>query len=107
MSARIRLITEEDRLDISFEGNLDLTVWSSVYDACIYSPPNLRICIVDLTEVGRVFDSGVAILGLLYQHMQELGTTVIFVSDDLELRQRIAAIASPLWHQTSSELVVL
>lgn len=101
MPATITFIPEDDRLDVSFEGNLDVTVWQAVCDACRRPEPDLKACIVDLTAVGRVFDSGIAVLGLLCERMRVLGTTVVFLSDDSKLRKRVAAIASPLWHRPS------
>jgi len=101
MSITINLIPDEDRFDITFEGNLDVTAWQGVCDACSRVPPNVRACIVDLTRVGRVFDSGIAILGLLWKRMRRLGTTVVFLCDDAEIRKRVAAVASPLWHRPS------
>jgi ABC-type transporter Mla MlaB component len=101
MPVTISVIPEESRMDLSFEGNLDVSVWQDVCDACSHPPPDVKTCIVDLTAVGRVFDSGVAVLGLLYKRMRRSGSTVVFLSDDFKLRNRVAAIASPLWHQPS------
>lgn len=101
MPVWIRFIPDEGRLDFSFEGNLDVTVWQDVCDTCSRPPPNVKACIVDLTAVGRVFDSGIAVLGLLYRRMRLMGSTVVFLSDDSKLRRRVAAIASPRWHQPS------
>ncbi len=98
MSATITFIPNEERLDISVEGNLDVTVWQSVCDACGQASPNLSTCIVDLTAVRRFFDSGIAILGLLYKRMHNLGATVVFLSDDANLRKRISGVATPYWH---------
>ena len=101
MPAQVSFIPDEDRLDISFEGNLDVTVWQTVCDACTRPTLTLRVCIVDLTGVARVFDSGLAVLGLLFRRMRGLGATVVFLSDDLELRKRVAAFASPCWQRLS------
>lgn len=101
MSATITFIPDEERLDISVEGNLDVTVWQSVCDACEQTFSNVSRCIVDLTAVRRLFDSGIAILGLLYKRMHNLGATVVFLSDDANLRKRISGVASPYWHQRS------
>lgn len=100
MSTEIAFIPNEDRLDISFEGNLDVSVWHDVYDACARTSPALKTCIVDLTRVERVFDSGIAILALLCARMHEFGAVVVFVSDDLNIKARVGSIASPHWHQT-------
>ncbi len=101
MSVTIKVIPDENRLDITVEGKLDLTAWRGVCDACRHPPANVQACIVDLTRVGRVFDSGIAILGLLYRRMRSLGTTVVFLCDDAVIRKRVATIASPLWHRPS------
>jgi len=101
MSVSFEVIPEEDRLDILFEGNLDVSVWQGVYDACKQFCPSLKVCIVDLTRVRRVFDSGIAILGLLHARARACGTTDVFLTDDPTIRTRVAAIASPCWHQPS------
>lgn len=98
MSVEISYIPGENRLDLSFEGNLDVSVWQEVCDTCRDAPSEVTSCIVDLTGVERVFDSGVALLGVLYKRLRTLGATVIFLSDDSEIKRRISAVASPRWH---------
>ena len=99
MSITTKVIPDEDRLDITFEGNLDVAACQSVCDACRHPPPKVQACIVDLTRVGRVFDSGIEVLGLLFRRMRGLGATVVFLCDDAVVRKRVTTIASPLWHQ--------
>jgi len=82
-------------LDVTFEGKLDVTAWHGVCDACRHPSANAQVFVVDLTRVGRVFDSGIAILGLFYRRMRSLGATVIFLCDDAVIRKRVATIASP------------
>ncbi len=94
MSVSISFTPDERRLEISFEGNLDVTVWLEVCNAFRCVPPNLKACIVDLTRVECVFDSGMALLVLLYQRLRAVGVMVIFLSDNADVRQRIAIIAS-------------
>ena len=94
MGVNISFTPDERRLEISFEGNLDVTVWLEVCNTCARVPPNLKACIVDLTRVGRVFDSGMALLVLLYERLRAIGVMVIFLSDNADVRQRIAIIAS-------------
>jgi anti-anti-sigma regulatory factor len=101
MPVTIDLIPSEDRLDISFEGNLDVIVWQDVCDACVRTSEKVKACIVDLTGVKRFFDSGIAILGLLYERMSRVGATVIFLSDDPSLKERMTIVASPRWHPPS------
>ncbi len=101
MSVSITFIQDEDRLDLSFAGNLDVTVWQDVCRVCRENPPNLKTCIVDLTSVGQIFDSGLAILGLLYRHMSGFGATVIFLSDDSNIKRRLKALVSSRRHKPS------
>jgi ABC-type transporter Mla MlaB component len=101
MSVRINFIADEKRLDLSFEGNLDVSVWQDVCDTCRQASPELRACIVDLTGVERVFDSGIALLGMLNRRLRKLGATVIFLSDDRNVKERVSAVASPGWHVPS------
>jgi len=98
MSVRISFIPEESRLDLYFDGNLDVSVWQDVCDTCSRASPTLKSCIVDLTGVERVFDSGVAMLGMLWRRLRALGATVIFLSDDSDIKKRVSVIASPGWH---------
>jgi ABC-type transporter Mla MlaB component len=84
MPARISFLPDDDRLDIVFEGNLDVSVWQAVCEASSCVPPNLRACIVDLTAVERVFDSGIAVLILLCRRMRDLGASVVFTCDDAD-----------------------
>jgi ABC-type transporter Mla MlaB component len=101
MSVEISFIPEERRLDLYFEGNLDVSVWQDVWDTCRRASPNLRSCIVDLTGVDRVFDSGIALLGMLCRRLRQAGATVIFLSDDSEIKRRVSLVASPGWYTPS------
>jgi ABC-type transporter Mla MlaB component len=85
-------IPEEERLDLSFEGNLDLRLAMEICDICKHVSPRLQSCIIDLHRVERVFDSGLALLQMLCARLQRCGTLVLVLSDDPEVRQRIPAI---------------
>jgi ABC-type transporter Mla MlaB component len=101
MSVQINFIPDEKRLDLSFDGNLDVTVWQDVCDSCRRVSPEVRACIVDLTRVERVFDSGVALLAMLSRRLRSVGATIVFLSDDSTLKERISAVASPGWYAPS------
>ena len=88
-------IEEEDRLDLSFEGNLDVSLSRDVCDICRQAR-GLKSCIVDLSNVERMFDSGAAILQMLYRRMCSLGTTVVFLSDRPDIRDWIPIITCKL-----------
>ena len=93
MSVHASYIEEEERLDLTFEGNLDVTVSRDVCDICQRAASGLQSCIVDLSNVERMFDSGVALLQMLHQHLEALGTTVVILSDRPEIREKVSLIA--------------
>ena len=86
-------IADESRLDLSFDGNLDVSVSQDVCDICRGTSAGLRSCIIDLSNVERLFDSGVALLQMLYRRLSELGTTIVILSDSPEIRERVPVIA--------------
>ncbi len=85
-------IKEEDRLDLSFGGNLDVTLSQDICDICSHAPSNLATCIIDLSDVERLFDSGVALLQMLYHRLHGLGAIVVILSDRPEFRKQIPVI---------------
>ncbi|MFD2110696.1 hypothetical protein [Thiorhodococcus fuscus] len=87
-------IPSEDRLDLSFHGDLDLTISE---DVCLISatiPTTLRTCILDLTRLDRVFDSGLALLWMLNEQLQRIGATVVVLSDHPEILRRTPRVLS-------------
>jgi len=92
MAVHASYIEEEDRLDLSFDGNLDVSVSHDVCVICKRVASGLKSCIVDLSAVERVFDSGVAMLQMLYRRLTGLGATVVFLSDRPEVREWIPVI---------------
>jgi anti-anti-sigma regulatory factor len=72
-------IEEEERLDLVFAGNLDVTLCRDVCQVCDRITPGLRTCILDLTAVGCVFDFGAALLGMLYQRLAKVGATLVLL----------------------------
>ena len=81
MPVHLSYISQENRLDVRFDGNLDVTVAQAVCDICNTIPTDLTSCIIDLTDVERLFDSGVALLQRLHRRLVEIGTTVVILSD--------------------------
>ena len=92
MLVRASYIEEEERLDLTFEGNLDVTVSRDVCGICQRAVRGLKCCIVDLSNVERMFDSGAAMLQMLYRRMRSLGATVVFLSDRPDIRDWIPII---------------
>lgn len=95
MPVRISYIREEDRLDLRFLGNVDITLSQDVCDICRQLRPYLKVCIMDLSHADRLFDSGVALLQLLHCYLTEMGLTVVILADCPEIRARIAEITRP------------
>ena len=93
MPVNVSYIPAEDRLDLSFHGNLDVSVSQPVCDICKQVPSNLRSCIIDISEIERLFDSGVALLQMLYRRLVGLGTTVVILSDSPEIRDWFPTVA--------------
>jgi anti-anti-sigma regulatory factor len=89
MPLRTAYIEEENRLDLSFIGNLDLTLSHAVCDICARLPASLRSCVIDLSDVDRVFDSGIALLHMLHCRLSELGATVVLRGDKTEVGKRL------------------
>jgi ABC-type transporter Mla MlaB component len=92
MPISVSFIAEEDRLDLSFDGNLDLTNAEALCGLSCNLPPTLRTCILDLTRVERVFDSGVALLQMLCRGVRRVGATVVILGDHPEVRRWVSLV---------------
>ena len=93
MPVHVSYIEEENRLDLSFDGNLDVSVSRDISGICRCVSSSLMTCIIDLSAVERLFDSGVALLQMLHRRLNEFGVTVVILSDRPEIRERIPSIA--------------
>jgi anti-anti-sigma regulatory factor len=92
MPIDVSFIPEEDRLDLSFDGNLDLTNAEALCGLSCRIPSGLRTCILDLTRVERVFDSGVALLQMLCRVIRRVGATVVILGDHPEVKRCLSAV---------------
>jgi hypothetical protein len=72
---------DEDRLDLTFTDNLDLTLARQILEACEYVDSHLMTCVIDTTRVVRVFDSGVALLKLLMQKLTQFHVRLVVVGE--------------------------
>ena len=70
MPLNVSYIPQESRLDLSFHGNLDLTLSQDVCEVLSTMPADLECCIIDLSEIDRLFDSGVALLQALHRRLK-------------------------------------
>lgn len=85
-------IPSEDRLDLLFHGDLDLTLSEDVCQIFANIPVGLRTCIMDMTRLDRVFDSGLALMWMLNEQLRRIGATVVVLSDHPELQRRIPRV---------------
>ena len=98
MPLQLCYINQENRLDIRFEGNLDLTVSQPICDICKSVPSDLSCCIIDLTDVQGVFDSGVALLQKLYRRLVEIGIIVVILTDHPRIRTLFPSVTRAPLH---------
>jgi len=105
MPMHANFISDESRLDLSFSGNLDVSVSQDI--CAIYNsvPVHLRACIIDLYNIDRLFDSGVALLEMLHRRLVEKDVIVVILSDDSEILERmpdVTHLPSPFFHERSA-----
>mgnify|MGYP003573919054 FL=1 len=102
MAIHASYIEEESRLDLTFDGNLDVSVAQDICDICKKVSPNLKSCIIDLSDAERLFDSGVALLQMLYRRLTDLGTTVVILADRPEFLDRIPMVTRKGVHRVAA-----
>jgi anti-anti-sigma regulatory factor len=86
MSLNVAHYPEEDRLDLTIEGNLDLTLTSQIMEACEFVDHGLAVCVIDASRVTRVFDSGLAVLMLLAERLAKFRARLVIVANDARLK---------------------
>jgi anti-anti-sigma regulatory factor len=77
---------QEDRLDLTVDENLDLSLTHEIMDACTLVDERLMTCVIDCTRVVRVFDSGIALLTLLVRKLAQFGVRLVVIGDIPGLR---------------------
>ncbi len=81
MSMRVRHYPEEDRLDLTIEENLDLTLTRQILEARRIVDHGLITCVIDCTRITRVFDSGLALIILLSEKLREFGVRLVVIGE--------------------------
>ena len=81
-----------NQLDLIFQGDLDASISQDIRDICKSISSNLRFCVIDLSGVERLFESGVTQLRKLHRYLSELGIMVVILSDHPEIRERVLDI---------------
>jgi ABC-type transporter Mla MlaB component len=82
-------IGDEQRLDLTFEGKLDVSISRDILRIRKGLTAEVKTCIMDLTGVDWLFDSGIALLRALCRRLQELGATVVVLGDQRRLRAEL------------------
>ena len=95
MQSLVSYTNDADELQLSFYGNLDISVSQGVCELCRRPLAGLRSCTVDLSQVERIFDSGVALLLMLYRRLVALGADVVVLTDDPRLTALLPVCRSP------------
>jgi ABC-type transporter Mla MlaB component len=96
MSLDLAHYPEEDRLDLTIEGSLDLTLTSQILEACELVDKELAVCVIDATRVTRVFDSGLAVLMLLARRLERFRARLIIIGNNAGLK--LDTLPAPLRH---------
>jgi len=92
MSVNIRSYSDDKLMILRFDKRLDFSVTREICSVCDRLPPGVRLCILDLREVERVFDSGVALISMLCKRLRQLGAEVSFRGMHPELQRHMAYI---------------
>jgi anti-anti-sigma regulatory factor len=95
MSLNVSYIPKDRRLDLSFHGDLDLTLSQDVCEVLSTMPADLEWCFIDLSAINRLFDSGVALLQALYRRLKQIGASVVILSDHPQMHKWMIAAPRP------------
>lgn len=87
MAVSVSYAPHEALLSLRFDGNLDVSAAMPVCDLCRRVPRDLERCVLDLSGVERVFDSGIALLQMLYRRVAGRGAAVSVVGDSVLARR--------------------
>jgi hypothetical protein len=82
---------DEERLDLTLEGNLDLTLCRDLLGICDLVDDRVNLCVIDATRVMRIFDSGIGLLMMLFDRLQAAGVTLIMLGDISGMPESVTA----------------
>jgi anti-anti-sigma regulatory factor len=81
MGIEIDHYPDEERIDLTLRGNLDLTLTGEILDVCRLVERQVSTCVIDSTRVERVFDSGIGLLMMLSERLQAADATLILIGE--------------------------
>jgi anti-anti-sigma regulatory factor len=63
---------------LRFDSRLDFSLTREICSVSERLVPGVKLCILDLREVERVFDSGVALISMLCKRLRQLDAEIAF-----------------------------
>ena len=81
MGIEIGHYPDEERLDVTLEGSLDMAATREVLRACRLVDRHVRVCVIDATRIVRLFDSGIGLLMMLFDRLKANGVTPIVIGE--------------------------
>ena len=110
MPVNISYIAEENLANLIFHGNLDVSLSRDISAICRNLSSCVKYCIMDLSAAEHLFDSGAALLQVLYLRLSELGIEVVILADCHDIRRQVPIITrmpsnpAPVRHLSQSVL---
>ena len=92
MSLDIRLYSDNKLMILRFDKSLDFSITREVCSVCEKVAPSVKLCILDLRDVERVFDSGVALMSMLCKRLRQLGAEISFRGMHPDLQRHMSYI---------------
>ena len=92
MSVNVRMYSDDKLMILRFDKSLDFSITREICSVCERVAPGVKLCIVDLREVERVFDSGVALMSMLCKRLRQLGAEISFRGMHPDLQRHMAYI---------------
>lgn len=86
MGMTIDYYFDEERLDITIDEDLDLTLSRQMFEVYENISKRLLTCVIDCSRVKRVFDSGHALLTLLIEKLKACQVRLIIIGDSEQIR---------------------
>jgi hypothetical protein len=77
MGLQLAYYAEEERLDLTVTDVLDQSLANSIFEACNYINDRLITCIIDCTQVERVYESGRVLLLYLMRILENYHVRLI------------------------------
>jgi ABC-type transporter Mla MlaB component len=94
MSLSVSYAPQQAVLNLRFDGNLDVSAAMPVCDLCKRVPKDMERCVLDLSRVERVFDSGFALLQMLYRRLARRPTEILVVGNSVLARRLAESLGS-------------